>query len=41
VGKYLNELENAGFLSSEKVGREKLYLNFRLMELLEKSDRSK
>ena len=36
VGNYLNELEEAGFLTSEKVGKEKLYLNFRLMEVLEK-----
>ncbi|WP_034921341.1 Fic family protein [Gillisia sp. CAL575] len=37
VGNYLNELEGAGFLTSEKVGKEKLYLNFRLMEVLENS----
>jgi Fic family protein len=37
VGNYLNELEEAGFLISEKVGKEKLYLNFRLMEVLESS----
>jgi len=37
VGNYLNELEDAGLLTSEKVGKEKLYLNFRLMEILEKS----
>lgn len=37
VGNYLNELEKAGLLSSEKVGKEKLYLNFRLMKILEKS----
>lgn len=34
VGNYLTQLENAGFLRSEKVGKEKLYLNFRLMEVL-------
>jgi cell filamentation protein, protein adenylyltransferase len=34
VGKYLNELENAGFLKSEQVGREKLYLNVELMKIL-------
>jgi Fic family protein len=34
VGSYLTQLENAGFLRSEKVGKEKLYLNFRLMEVL-------
>jgi len=35
VGNYLNTLENSGFLRSVKVGKEKLYLNFRLMEMLE------
>lgn len=35
VGNYLNALEDNGFLKSEKIGKEKLYLNFRLMELLE------
>lgn len=35
VGNYLIELENKGFLKSVKVGKEKLYLNFRLMEILE------
>lgn len=34
VGNYLTQLENAGFISSEKVGKEKIYLNFRLMEIL-------
>lgn len=34
VGNYLKELENHGFLKSEQVGKEKLYLNFRLLELL-------
>ena len=28
VGNYLKELEEAGFLKSEQVGKEKLYLNF-------------
>jgi hypothetical protein len=28
------ELENNGFLKSEQVGKEKLYLNFRLLEVL-------
>lgn len=37
VGNYLRELEQAGFLKSIKVGKEKLYLNYRLMEVLEKS----
>ena len=37
VGNYLMELEKAGFLVSEKVGKEKLYLNHRLMAILEAS----
>ena len=37
VGNYLMDLEEAGFLISEKVGKEKLYLNHRLMEILEKN----
>ena len=36
VGNYLKELEQAGFLKSEQVGKEKLYLNFRLLEVLMK-----
>ena len=36
VGNYLMALENKGFLKSVKVGKEKLYLNHRLMEILEK-----
>ena len=36
VGNYLRELEQAGFLHSFKVGKEKLYLNYQLMEILEK-----
>lgn len=35
VGNYLKELEAAGFLKSETVGKEKLYLNFRLLEVLQ------
>ncbi|UNY98335.1 Fic family protein [Zhouia spongiae] len=35
VGNYLIELEKAGFLKSEKVGKEKLYLNHQLMSVLE------
>lgn len=35
VGNYLILLEKAGFLRSEKVGKEKLYLNHRLMNILE------
>ncbi len=34
VGNYLNELEKAGFLKSEQVGKEKLYLNTELMKIL-------
>ena len=34
VGNYLKELEANGFLISEQVGKEKLYLNFRLLEVL-------
>jgi Fic family protein len=37
VGNYLMLLEEAGFLKSEKVGKEKLYLNHRLMNILEQS----
>ncbi len=36
VGNYLMTLEAHGFLQSVKVGKEKLYLNFRLMEILER-----
>jgi len=35
VGNYLMELEKSGFLISEKVGKEKLYLNHKLMAILE------
>jgi Fic family protein len=35
VGNYLIALEESGFLKSEKVGKEKLYLNQRLLEILE------
>jgi Fic family protein len=35
VGNYLIELEGKGFLKSIKVGKEKLYLNYKLMEILE------
>lgn len=37
VGNYLMALEKNGFLKSVKVGKEKLYLNYRLMEILEKN----
>ncbi len=36
VGNYLMALEDKGFLKSVKVGKEKLYLNYRLMKILEK-----
>ncbi len=36
VGNYLRDLEKEGFLKSVKVGKEKLYLNYRLMEVLDK-----
>jgi len=35
VGNYLMELEKSGFLVSKKVGKEKLYLNHKLMTVLE------
>ncbi len=34
VGNYLSKLESAGFLKSEQLGKEKLYLNESLMEIL-------
>jgi len=34
VGNYLKELEQSGFLKSEQVGKEKLYLNHKLLEIL-------
>ncbi|MEX0685832.1 MAG: Fic family protein [Balneolales bacterium] len=37
VGSYLNSLEDEGYLKSVKVGKEKLYLNHNLMEILESS----
>ena len=37
VGNYLIALEDKGFLKSVKVGKEKLYLNHKLMKILEKS----
>ncbi len=36
VGNYLVELEKTGFVKSEQVGKEKLYLNFKLLEVLKK-----
>ncbi len=36
VGNYLKELTENGFLKSEQVGKEKLYLNFRLLQILNK-----
>ncbi len=38
VGNYLIALEEHGFLQSIKVGKEKLYLNHRLLEILENKD---
>ena len=38
VGNYLITLEEKGFLKSEKVGKEKLYLNQKLLEILEKKE---
>ncbi|MFS4456324.1 Fic family protein [Maribacter sp. 2304DJ31-5] len=37
VGNYLRDLEKTNFLKSVKIGKEKLYLNYRLMQILEKS----
>lgn len=34
---YLRELENAGFLTSQKVGKEVLYMNNRLIKILNES----
>ena len=36
VGNYLRELESTRFLRSERIGKEKLYLNYRLLEVLSK-----
>ncbi len=36
VGNYLKVLEDTGFLKSEQVGKEKLYLNYKLMGILKK-----
>jgi Fic family protein len=38
VGNYLIALEESGFLKSEKVGKEKLYLNPKLLEILENKE---
>lgn len=38
VGNYLKSLEEARFLISKKVGKEKLYLNHRLLKILEESE---
>jgi hypothetical protein len=35
VGNYLMALEENGFLKSVKVGKEKLYLNWQLLNILE------
>ncbi|WP_349316735.1 hypothetical protein [Chitinophaga sp. MM2321] len=34
VGSYLKALENEGFLKSEQVGKEKLYVNYKLLQIL-------
>lgn len=34
ASEYLKELEKAGFLQGKKIGRERLYLNVKLFELL-------
>ena len=34
VGNYLKQLQEKGFLISEQVGKEKLYLNYRLLKIL-------
>jgi hypothetical protein len=34
IGNYLIKLEKSGFLRSEAVGKEKLYLNYRLLDVL-------
>jgi len=36
VGNYLQTLEKHGFLKSVKVGKEKLYLNEQLLNILER-----
>lgn len=36
VGNYLRDVEQEGFLKSVKIGKEKLYLNYRLMEIMDK-----
>ena len=36
VGNYLSQLEQAGFLSSEKMGKEKIYINKALLDILAK-----
>jgi Fic family protein len=41
VGNYLIALENEGFLKATKVGKEKLYLNQRLMEVLENKEKAR
>jgi Fic family protein len=37
VGNYLTLLESNGFLKSTKVGKEKLYINYKLLDILEKN----
>jgi Fic family protein len=38
VGSYLKALEDNGFLRSEQVGKEKLYLNYKLLEILKRTN---
>ncbi len=37
VGNYLAELEKSGFLKSQKIGKEKIYINQALLQILEKA----
>jgi Fic family protein len=39
VGSYLKALEREGFLKSEQIGKEKLYLNYKLLEVLNRSNK--
>ena len=38
VGSYLKALEDNGFLKSEQVGKEKLYLNYKLLDILKRTN---
>jgi Fic family protein len=37
ASKYLSELEEEGFLESEKIGRQRIYLNKKLFEIVKKA----